>query len=100
MSLTPDQVKALRARDESYVSRQLVDAMNSIVALEQSVMLWSDSVRASAEQVHGDDAPSETLWKVPEYSASLDAVREVQAAKDRLSAAAKAIDHAEGRWPE
>jgi hypothetical protein len=90
----------LRLSDSRKVSELLNDANNVLADLEHSVLLWSDSVRADAEQIHGADAPSEVLWKVPEYNASLDAIREVQAAKDNLRAAAVAFDHAEGRWTE
>jgi hypothetical protein len=97
MSLNPDQVKALRGRDAAKVSRNLQDAAKAVKALEQAVLLWSDSVRAAAEEVHGGDADDEVLWAVPEYSASLDAIREVQAARDRLADATTKFDNAEGR---
>jgi hypothetical protein len=88
----------LRRSDSKRVSQRLAAAEKAISDLEQTVLLWSDSVRANAERIHGADAPSEVLWKVPEYAASLDAISEVQAAKDRLAAALTAFSHAEGRW--
>jgi hypothetical protein len=100
VSLTPDQVKSLRARDAADVGKQLQAARNAVTALEQTILIWSDSVRAAAEEIHGADAPSELLWTLPEYSASLDAIREVQAARDRLSDAATKFGNAEGRWPD
>jgi hypothetical protein len=100
MSLNPDQVKALRGRDAAKVGTELQAAKDAVAALEQAVLLWSDSVRAAAEEIHGADAADELLWAVPEYSASLDAIREVQAAKDRLADATTKFDNAEGRWAQ
>jgi hypothetical protein len=81
----------LRQRDAAKARRLLADAVSALKAAENALLLWSDSVRADAEKIHGADAPDEVIWKVPDYANSLDAVREIQAAGDRLTGASKAF---------
>jgi hypothetical protein len=96
MALTPEKIDAMRVRDAEAAGRYLLDAEAAVRSLNLSIGVWADSVRATAELRHEPGAEDKVLWADADYSAALDAVREVAAVKERLEAAAKAFTKARG----
>lgn len=85
----------LREREAAAARERLDTAAVMLAGVRRVLALWSDSVRADAEQRHGADAPDEVMWADPAYSAALDAIGEAAKAAERLAAAAEAFRKAE-----
>lgn len=94
MALTPDKIQSMRERDAEAAGRCLLNAETAVRNLDRTVCVWADSVRAAAELRHEPGAPDDVLWAEADYSAALDAVREVTAAREQLAAAARTFREA------
>lgn len=95
MTLTPEQIKAMRDGDTAQAHATLLKAQVMILDLERAIGVWCDSVRATAELRHELNTADEILWADEDYSAALNAVAEVAAAKEKLAATSKAFSDAE-----